>query len=363
MNFMRHVNNQKIRILLSFWFIAGLAFAQEKGPMQILKIAGVPSAPDKILEFVQKGSPATINIKAINEQSIPATQIAISGIQELTRHRYQPAIPILIQTAKGDFTPGQKSLVDYDCESVSPSQRDEKRSQLSDFLRFNALNALGLLGNPEVLPILQEIFRNSSPSLFKINAALGMACLDNGEGIEYLVRQVESNSRYLGQEAAVALSFITGADFDFGPYTPISRRERTVKSIKKWWKENQQIFRPNGKEILERRLNIQTLPPSEIRSIRDIVRAAGNYGDLDNRMKSLDAREKLAGLGNSILPELKTMCLDVEDDLNIRMEALRRYARLADWNDAKEVLKKGKKDKNPEIRDLCKNLLKNPPLR
>lgn len=362
MIFMRFINKEKKNILLLFWLFASLTFAQEKSPGQILQIAGIPSAPDKILEFLQKGSPATINITAINEQSIPATQLAISAIQELTSQQYQSVVPLLIRIAQSDFTSGQKALVDYDCSSVSPSSQGKKRTQLSDFLRFNALNALGLMGNPEALSALRDIFINSQPSLFKINAALGMACLDHGEGIEHLVKQVESKNRYLAQEAAGALSFITGMDIDYGPYTPISRRKRAVKNIKNWWKENRKIFRPNGKRILERRINTQPSAPPQIRSIRDLVRAASNYGDLDNRMKSLNAREKLADMGNSILPELKMMSLDEEEDLNIRIEAIRRYARLADWNDAGTVLKKGKKDDNPEIRDLCKNLLKNPPL-
>jgi hypothetical protein len=302
-------------------------------------------------------------MKAVNEKSIPATQLAISGIQELTRLKYQPALPMLIRTAKGDLTMGQKSLVNYDCDSISPSLREGKKTQLSDFLRFNALNALGLMENPEVLPALQEIFTNSSPNLFKINAALGMACLDHGEGIDFLVRQMERDNLFLARESASALSFITGMDLDFGIYTPISRRERTIKSVKKWWKENQAGFRPNGREILERRLYVKTMPPPDMRSVRDLVRAAANYSDFDNRMKSLDAREKLTEMGGTVLPELKVMCLDEEEDLNIRIEAIRRYARLASWNDAVKVLKKGKKDKNPEIRDVCKDLLKNPPLR
>ncbi|MBN1900699.1 HEAT repeat domain-containing protein [Candidatus Sumerlaeota bacterium] len=352
-----------IIFLLAFFILTRQIFCQERESARILQIAGVSTAPEKILEFLQKGSPAAINIKAVNEKSLPATQLAISSIEELTRLKYKPAMPILIRTAKGDFTTGQKSLVNYDCESVSPSLREEKKNQLFGFLRFNGINALGLIGTPEALPALQEIFRDAPPSLYKINAALGMACLDYGEGIDYLVTQVQKKDRFLAQESATALSFITGMELDYEPYTPVSRREKTVKSIKKWWKENQSSFRPDGKEILERRLTVKTMPPFSMRSIRDLVKAAADYGDIDNRMKSMDAREKLTEMGGAILPELKAMCLDQEEDLNIRIEAIRRYARLASWNEAKDVLKKGSKDKNPEIRGICRDLLKNPPMR
>jgi hypothetical protein len=98
--------------------------------------------------------------------------------------------------------------------------------------------------------------------------------------------------------------------------------------------------------------------PPQLRSVRELVMAASNYGDVDNQMKSLDARERLAAMGSSILPQIEPLCLDEEEDLNIRMEALRRFAQLAPKSEAQTVLKKAKRDDNPEIKSLAKDLLK-----
>ena len=71
----------------------------------------------------------------------------------------------------------------------------------------------------------------------------------------------------------------------------------------------------------------------------------------------MDAREQLANLGTGVIRQMRLYCLDPEEDLNIRMEALRRYSQMAPRDDVEKVLKKTRKDDNPEIRDLSKNLI------
>ena len=335
----------------------GPGLCQEISSAQILESVGISAKPEQLVLFLEKGLPPQYNQKAFGDLAIPATQLAILAMQELSKTGYKACLPILIQTAEGRFTTGQKALVEYDIQKVSRSLQEERKSTLYDHLQYNAMNALGIMKDPSALPVLREIFQTTPKDLFKINLALGMATLENPEGMPYLVELIRAKNRSLAVEGAAAFSLITGMDVDYTLYTPIIRRKRTMKMIAKWWKDNSRSFHPNGEEILKRRLSVQTPLPPALRSLREMIIAASNYGDVDNSMKSLDAREKLSASGASTLPDLYTLCLDEEEDLNIRMEALRWYSRLAAKEEAQTALKKASHDDNPEINSIAKELL------
>ncbi len=337
---------------------ASVATAQDRTPAQTLEACGISASPKNLVEFLEKGFPPDSHWGKALSEPVPATQLLIFAMEELAKKQSRIAVPVLIRTAHGDYTEGQKSLVDYDCSALARSRQGERKKLLYEYIRFNAVNALGLIGDPLALPILQETFDELPPGRLKIRAALGMASLGYGGGIGYLVKQIRGKNRILASEATQTLSLITGMELDYGQNTPISRRKRTVKKVIAWWKENGETYRPSGAEVLKRRLNRKPPSPTRLHSVRELIMAASNYGDIDNRFKSRDAREQLAALGASLLPHLHPLCLDREEDLNIRIEALRRFAALAPYEVARAVLKKARHDNNPEIRSLAKNLLK-----
>jgi len=345
-------------ILFFIVFLMGKGFARGDSSEEILRSAGLSPEPEKLVEFLEKGSLADLELSDLTEKGIPATQLLISAIQEISVKQYKPAVPQLIQIAKGNFSPGQKTLINYDCETVSPSSQQTKRKNLNNLLQYNAINALGLLRDSRAVPVLQELYAESPPGTFKINICLALACLDQKDGMEYLVKLVQDKNRKLAAQAASSISLITNMEIDYNAYTPIIRRKKTIKQIKEWWKTKGKTFEPEGEEIVKRRLNMPPKLPPSLRSVRELVKAASNYGDLDNKMRSLDAREKLSALGATVLPQLKPVCLDEKEDLNIRMEAIRRYSRLSSRGGAEELLKQTKRDDNPEISSLSKDLLK-----
>ncbi len=350
----------QIGMLCLVWgmILKGTGLCQDRSPAQIFGSLGMESAPDKLVLFLEKGLPEGYNQKAFSEMAIPATQLAILAMQEISKSSYKNAFPVLFQTAEGRFTTGQEALVQYDIQKVARSMQEGRKNILHDHLQYNALNALGFMRDPVVLPVLQGIFQNTTRDLFKINLALGMATLDDPGGIPYLVKLLEAKNRSLAVEGARALSLITGMDVDYTQYTPVVRRKRTIDKIGKWWKENRESFHPRGEAILKRRLNVQAPLPPGLQSVREMLLAAGNYADVDNSMKSLDAREKLSSLGATILSDVYPLCLDEEEDINIRIEALRFYSRLAPKAEASKVLKKASHDSNPEIKTNAKELLK-----
>jgi len=332
------------------------AVAQEKTSSRILKNMGVSTAPADLVAFIENGPSRPLDPQKLAENAIPFTQLLIMAMQELAEIQYAPAVPVLIRTASGDFPRGQTAFIDYDCRDLPPSSQEGKKKTYQQFLIFNAINALGLIGDPSALPTLKEVFDSSSAEYMKINAALAMASLDYGGGVSYIVKKTREKNRALAAESCRALSAITGLELDYAPYTPVVRRERTIARVNKWWEQNKNTFRPNGEEIRKRRLSKVTPIPPRLSSMRELVMAAANYDDVDNKLMSLDAREKLASMGVTILPHLLPFCTDPEENLNIRMEALRHYVQLGNAEEVNAVLKKAKKDKNPEIKELVRTL-------
>jgi len=331
---------------------------------KLLTDAGISPDPADLVEFVKNGSPSDVNRQFFQENGLPLTQAIISSIQLLSLEKPDGAFPLFIQTARGEFTPGQNAFVEQDAMSIARSLQEKKKESLHLFLKYNAINALGLMGNSEALPALQEIFQETDVDLIKIKAALSMASLGYGGGIEYLVHMVDNKDRTLAVEATQALSLVTGKDLDYTLFTPVSRRKRTIDEVEEWWKKNGEFFRPDGVEIRARRLARRAAPSPSPGSVRGLIliaslpQFAAGTSESGEEWTVIDARERLAALGTGILPELRPLCLDREEDLNIRMEALRRFTRLATWEESRDVLKQAKKDKNPEIKELAKNLLK-----
>lgn len=345
-------------LLLIFIIFSAVSISQEqKTPVEVLKACGISPEPQNLVNFIQSGSLNDINLDILADNNIPSSQLIISAMQILADEQFEPAVPVLIKIVKGEYTPAARRFIDYDCSIVPRSSQAEKKEVIEKYLRFNALNALGVIGDPAALPVMKEVFDNSEPGLFKINAALGMASLGFGDGVEYLVDQISEDNRILASEAASALSFIMGQELDYKANTPIIRRERTIEKVEEWWEENEGIYRPFGKEIIQRRLNEPEPSPPMLRSLRDLLSAAANYADFTNRGMSMEARERLSALGPSVLPQLKAFALDKEEDINVRMEALRRISRMASTNEALDILKKAKKDDNPEIEKLAKTII------
>jgi PBS lyase HEAT-like repeat-containing protein len=357
------ITNRPLKIFVCFLILIPVLIsqtipAQEKTSIQMLRESGISFTAPDLVNFLEKGIPRE-NIKNNKEKSpVPYTQLMLFAIEELAKVRYKKAVPVLIKTAEGNFTPAQQKMIKNDILSVPRSKQEERKKVLSDFLKYNSTNALGLIGDPAALPVLQEIFDKSDKDLFKTESALAMCCLDFGGEIFFLVKKIESKDKTTAIRAARALSYITGMELDLGPNTPVSRRKRTIKKVKKWWKENKDIFRPDGKAILERRFYIEAPLPPGMNSIRELLITAGNYADIDNKLRSFDAREKLASMSPGIASSLPPFCLDKEEDLNLRIEAIRRYTMLASKSESLNLLKKIKRDKNPEIRDVVKNLIK-----
>ena len=349
-----------LNILFILFLITGYVFAQNPSEppsnREIFHSLGVQPDPENLVRYLKRGLPADSAGKMPPGANIPYTQTAINAMEMISRKQYKPAVPVLIDIARGNFPPGVASLVNIDCRSISRSQQEDKRETYHDVLRYNAVNSLGLIGDPRALPVLEEVFSESDREMFKIRAALGLACLDSGLRIPYLVKTIRDDNRGLAILAADALSLITGMDLDYDRYTPVSRREKTVEKVEEWWENNKEIFRPNGEEIIQRRLNPPVEPQIAPRSVRELLILASQYSDFSNRVDNLDARERLSAMGQSIIPELRPICLDENEDLNLRMEALRRFARLTK-EDGMDVLKKARKDENPEISELADNLI------
>lgn len=311
-----------------------------------------------LLGFLQAGLGKTPDLSNLPDSPRQKTQLVLYAIEELGKRREKAASELLLQLAMGQFTEGINSIVTYDVAKLTDTDREISRAALSRVIQYNCINALGLIGEKKVLPVVDQQFEEEKVPRLRINYALTLASLEDSKGITYLLDMVRSEDRFEAAQAAQALYFITSHNFKISDETPIKLRHKVADSYQEWWKLNQASLKLNGEEIIKRRLNPPEFKPTagSLRSLREVLYAASFIIDPKNEYKSFEAREWLKAEGDTILPQLKDIALNDEENLRIRAEAIKRYAQLK-GKKARRVLKRLRKDRNPDISRLANNLL------
>jgi len=100
--------------------------------------------------------------------------------------------------------------------------------------RWNAVQALGETGDPDVVPHLIPILKD--PDVF-VRMAVARVFGDLGapEAVEPLIGALEDEEPVVREAAMAGLHLITGRDFDFDPSAKPADRERKVKAWRQWW--------------------------------------------------------------------------------------------------------------------------------
>ena len=140
--------------------------------------------------------------------------------------------------------------------------------------------------------------------------------------------------------------------------TGLAARREAAAHIAKWWKAIDPATLVIDREAaLSRCLRSPSTRPYALGSVRERLRASADTLDVRNERGSRTAWRALDGAGEGLLDDLKPILKNVDEDLDIRAEAIRWHVRLVGKKKAKRQLKKLRKDPNPEIAELAKDFL------
>jgi len=321
-----------------------------------LRINGIAPTPDACLSLLRDGLPPTVAPQRLPDTPVEKTQLAVDAMAILGKTRYRPAVDTLVSIARQELPKGVQQLVEIDVAQTAPDQRTEFRARAAEILQYNAVNALGLIGDNRALPVAYSVFENEKRPAPKIQYALTLACLGDASGVDYLVSVIQMQNRRESVAAARAFAIITGQDFGYTEQTPIKRRKQLARAYQEWWASNRKTFRVDPKQVLARRLTPQKTATFQPRSTRDLLRLSSQYFEMDAKPKVIEARERLAAAGTSLNADLEKLMFDDLEDLNIRLEAMNWYYEI-NRAQARDAFRRLRRDPNPEIVDKANVLL------
>lgn len=334
---------------------AQTAIAQ-KGKSDALASHGIGPGKSDLIRLLEAGFPVGTNAGALPDAPAEKTQLAIDAMARLTQMGATEAADLMLRIASLDLPEGVNQLLSIDLSKTSPETREDFRSKALKLLQYNAINALSLLGDSRSVPLIRSAFSAESSIAARIQYALALACLGDPSGVDFLVEVISQENRRESPAAAKAFTIITNQDFGYTKNTPIRARKARAKLYRDWWKSNRSSFVCDAATVRLRKITPDTPVAFEPRSTRDLLKLSTFYFDFDNRMNTREARERLARAGQSINDDLQRIASDSMEDLDVRMEAMNWYYEV-NREDAKSLLRKLRRDENPEIVEKADHLL------
>ncbi|MCX7624940.1 MAG: hypothetical protein N2Z21_01800 [Candidatus Sumerlaeaceae bacterium] len=361
--------------LLAAFVVSGHVLAQQLAPNQIsekretnsptstptsdeyeLKANGISPTPESCLRLLRDGLPATVDPQKLSPTPPEKTQLAVDAMAIIAKARFQSASETLLSIAQQDLPKGVQQLMEIDMKATSPEHRELFRARATEILQYNAINALGFLGDKRALPVVISVFEAETRIAPKIQHALTLASLGDARGIDFLVQVINLQNRRESVAAAKAFALITGEDLGYTEQTPVKKRRQIARAYQQWWHENKNSFRLEPKTVIARRLAPEPSPTYEPRTTRDLLRLSSQYFDLENKPRVIAARERLAAAGPALNPDLERYMFDEMEDLNVRLEAMNWYYEI-NRERAKDAFKRLRKDANPEVADKAAALM------
>ena len=347
------------------WCTAGLAapkvpvaapalpLREEARPGAELRQCGVSLDAQGLIAFLQQGVPDAVRLP---EEPQEKCQLVIDAMAKLAQAKATEAGPVLQRIASVDLPAGVKQMLDVDLRNTAPDGREDFKNRALLLLQYNAVNALSLIGDRSSLPLLRNIFKTETNPAARVQYAICLASLGDASGVDALVEIIQRLNRRESAAAARAFMIITGQDFGYTEHTPVKARRSRAGMYNQWWSSNRRDFRPDVAAVNQRRVEPVSGTVYQPRSTRDLLKLAANYFDFNNATKSVEARQALKDGGTSMNGELERIAQDTNEDLDVRMEAMNWYFE-ANRSDSKSLMKRLKRDENPEIVDKANTLL------
>lgn len=320
---------------------------------RLLVTHGVNTTNEAILDFLQNGFSRQAIQRGLPREPEVKSVIANVAIREAGYRRMRTAVPILIDTAKGDLNEAMRGIIRRDVEGMPIRSMEEREFLYTRRLLFDSVVALGYIGDPRGADAVVEAMRRNPGIGMLREGAISLALMGDARGLEKLAEQLP---RYRDPEeqadAFSAIYYITGRNYGVRDVTSIARRREAVEEFREWYERVGEIS--GGRDdIFRRRLDGLQFPDPAISSVRGALRASVTFEDFDRRYA---ARQALRQRAQDSVPELREIATDPLEDLDIRQAAMEWYA-AADPRGARREIRRLRNDDNPRISSAAERLL------
>ncbi|MBN1868868.1 hypothetical protein JW916_16440 [Candidatus Sumerlaeota bacterium] len=333
---------------------------------------GVAPSPVSLLAFLERGWDAANPPNPLPEDPADKSTLLIDAWQLLSLERdkvarepraVSAASALALRYARGDLPPGARRMIEEDLVRLTPGEQPQERARRLAFHQYNGMMALGVFGvaTPDFLAAARTVFDAETDPVVRVAYARTLALLGDASILDYLVAEASLANSTSSVAAASVLYVLFGRVFDMTAVSPAVRRREASEAILTWWVELAAQGDPeiDREAAFERMTYRPPARPPSLASLRDLLRASADVSDFADKRGSRTAWNRLETMGPGLSEQLLPIVRDQREDLDIRGEAMRWYRRI-EGKGAKRVLKKLRKDPNPEIVNQAKTLLAQP---
>ncbi len=329
--------------------------ARVAGPerMETLMAHGIGPETEGLLRLLTEGLPQAAVSRGLPQDPRIKTEVVNAAIQELGFRQAAEAVPVLIDILNNEMPRGVLAVLDRDMERMPLENRDLSAAVFLRFVRYNAIVAAGLIGDPATGSAIRDtIDRETQPS-FIVEGAVALGLVGSPDGVRYLAEYITREDADLLREAFAAIYFLTGRNYDISENTSLPRQREAIRQFQEWAAVNAGSFEPARRSILRRREEGVIRTELPVTSLRGALQAVRQFRDYDRRWS---ARQYLSQRGPSLATELKTIAEDPLEDIDIRASAMEWYAAAAP-RDARKVMKRIERNTESEtLRAQAKRL-------
>jgi len=348
---------------------------EQKRPIleEILRSHGIDPRPRGLAAFLGKGweganRPPVLPEAPRAKSSLTAEAWRLLALDYREIRAESPLEEVVSSLARRyatrDFPVQILDMVDEDLLAGDAVGRGRERVDLLDFLQYNGMVALGIFGrlSDDTLRAARQVYDAETRPTVRVSYAEVLALLGDRSVIDDLVIEASKANPTSSVAAARSLHVLFGRSFRLHPNMAVEPRREAAQEITEWWAGARATASPVDRgAALERRRRGRPSPRQPLDPLRARLRASADVLDVTDARGSRTAWSQLQRQteteGTALAEQLGPIIANPREDLDIRAEAIRWYARIL-GKKAKRTLKQLRKDPNPEIVDLVKKQLK-----
>lgn len=335
-------------------YVQRLGEVDQKQRFDVLLKHGVELSEEDLLEFLQSGFNQNALRRGLPELPYMKSDVVLVAIQELGFKQSNSAVPQLTELMLGKMTPGIRSVINQDTETFPLETADQARERQETFIRFNAMVALGLIGDQSSAASIRQAITQEQGESFAIEGSVALGLLEQKDALDILISHFQEPESDLFDEAFQAVFFITGRNYDVSQHASYERKVEVMDKLQNWWKDNKVEFDPYRTDILRRRQAGLVLSSPPLGTVRGALRATKDFDNYDDRYAG---RQYLKGRGKSAAAEYQMIANDPLEDLDIRVAAMEWYAASDPDKARKDMQKISDESKDEIIRNKAVSLI------
>lgn len=328
-------------------YLQELASKERSERHRTLLAHGINPAPAALLAFVERGFPNEAIARGLPREPAIKSNVVIAAIQELGFRRSTAAVPLLVATLDGEIPQGAANIIRRDVETLPVQIADQRYATFAMYLRYNALVALGLIGDPAAEKPIRDAMAREDADSFRVEGAIALGLLEKPGGIQALQALASGPRSDEMPGVFEAVFFLAGRNYGVTEQTSPARRRQVAKEFQDWVRGEGRNFQPTRAEILRRRSTGIVIPDPPVTSLRGALRGTRQFTDFDRRFA---ARQRLQEIAPASVPELRTIAIDPLEDLDIRLAAMDWYAATAGRDAVRDLDRLADNDEVTEIR-------------